>query len=161
VITSEQTLETQQNTLSAKASKAGVCEVRSVVDSSPATRKSLRRLFAQEGWKVCGEAWNGREMISKALEFKPDVVILDLSVPEMNGFTIASILKKLVPDSHRILFRSFADLTQNDNKLWLSMFSAIVPKQLAGNQISKARSLVAEAQASACRGLKMGPVRRK
>lgn len=116
-----------------------------IVDNSPATRQSLWRLFEQEGWRVCREASNGQEAISKALEFKPDVVILDLSMPGMNGFTVASILKKLVPDSHLILFTGLADLIQSDNRLCLSMFSAIVPKQRAGSLISKAQSLVADA----------------
>jgi YesN/AraC family two-component response regulator len=37
------------------------------------------------GWKVCGEAENGQEAIEKAQELKPDLIVLDLSMPVMNG----------------------------------------------------------------------------
>jgi DNA-binding NarL/FixJ family response regulator len=47
---------------------------------------------------VCGEASDGREAINKALEMKPDLIILDLTMPVMGGFAAASELRRLLPE---------------------------------------------------------------
>src|ERR1041385_8305509 len=49
-------------------------------------RRGLRALLEKhEGWEVCGEASDGRETVEKALQLKPDVVILDIGMPLLNG----------------------------------------------------------------------------
>jgi YesN/AraC family two-component response regulator len=53
-----------------------------VVDDHEIVRKGIRRLIeAHEGWAVCGEATNGKQAVEKALELKPDVVLMDISMP--------------------------------------------------------------------------------
>jgi DNA-binding NarL/FixJ family response regulator len=47
--------------------------------------------------EVCEEAANGQEAIAKALGFQPDLILLDVTMPVMNGFTAAQELKKLLP----------------------------------------------------------------
>jgi DNA-binding NarL/FixJ family response regulator len=59
---------------------------------------------------VCGEASNGREAIEKANKFHPQVVILDLSMPEMNGLEVARQLKQSMPEIHLILFTMHGDV---------------------------------------------------
>jgi chemotaxis response regulator CheB len=57
-----------------------------IVDDNPVIRDTLREVLEQEsGWEVCGEAANGREGIEKAQQLKPDLIVLDLSMPVMNG----------------------------------------------------------------------------
>jgi DNA-binding NarL/FixJ family response regulator len=64
------------------------------VDDSPVVRNTLRQtLERQRGWEVCGEAADGREAIEKAQQLKPDLVVLDLSMPVMNGLEAARELK--------------------------------------------------------------------
>ena len=85
-----------------------------LADDSAAIRHSLRRAFEQAGWEVCGEAATGREAIAKAEELRPQVVVLDLGMPEMNGITAARILKRKMPDVHLILFTLYGDSLNAD-----------------------------------------------
>ncbi len=58
---------------------------------------------------VCGEAVNGLEAVVKARTLKPDLVLLDLAMPEMNGAEAASVLKKRMPKLPIILFTMFSE----------------------------------------------------
>jgi DNA-binding NarL/FixJ family response regulator len=64
-------------------------------------------LEQQEGWEVCGEAADGRQAIEKAQGLKPDVVVLDLSMPLMNGLEAARELKRLLPSLPLVMFTNF------------------------------------------------------
>lgn len=82
-----------------------------IVDDSPAIRKSLRQLLERhEDWKVCGEAVNGQEGIAKAQQLEPDLVVLDLSMPGMNGLEAALEFKRLLPSLPILMFTSFDTL---------------------------------------------------
>jgi DNA-binding NarL/FixJ family response regulator len=59
--------------------------------------------------EICGEAINGVEAIEKAKQLKADVVLLDLSMPNMNGVETASILKKTVPGVCVIMFTMYSE----------------------------------------------------
>jgi len=59
--------------------------------------------------EVCGEATSGAEAIEKAKELNADVVLLDLSMPSMNGAEAASILKKTVPGVRVVMFTLYSD----------------------------------------------------
>jgi len=65
------------------------------------TSKILR---SYEGWEVCAEAENGQQALSKAVELKPDVVILDLAMPVMNGLQAASEIGKVLPSVPIVLY---------------------------------------------------------
>lgn len=56
-------------------------------------------LETQRGWNVCGEAGDGREAIERTKELKPDLVILDIAMPVLNGFDTARAIKELFPDT--------------------------------------------------------------
>lgn len=97
-------------------------------------------MFEEDGWSVCGEASNGQEAIDKALEFRPDIVILDLSMPLMNGLTAGRILKRIMPEIHLILFSSFDHLLSTED-LRCAGFSASIPKGDAGKLVNTAQTL--------------------
>jgi len=70
-----------------------------IVDDQAVVRAAVRELFeSYSGFAVCGEAENGVEAIAKARELKPDLIILDLSMPLMNGFEAAKALRQILPD---------------------------------------------------------------
>src|ERR1700690_2683471 len=57
-----------------------------LADDHEIVRRGLRSLLERrEGWEVCGEAGDGREAVEKALQLKPDVVIVDIGMPNLNG----------------------------------------------------------------------------
>ncbi len=69
-----------------------------IVDDSAIIRHSLRCCIEQNSdWEVCGEAENGRVAVEKVKQLHPDVVILDLQMPVMNGFQAASKISHLAP----------------------------------------------------------------
>lgn len=69
-----------------------------IADDHEVVRRGIRALLETEpGWTVCGEAANGREAIEMALASAPDVAILDVSMPELNGFEAARQIRKALP----------------------------------------------------------------
>lgn len=69
-----------------------------IVDDQPAIRKALRRFFEDTHWAECSEAVDGRDAIEKARQLNPDVILLDLSMPVMNGIEAARTLKQMTPE---------------------------------------------------------------
>jgi DNA-binding NarL/FixJ family response regulator len=70
-----------------------------IVDDHEAVRRELRRLFqGYEEFTVCGEAQDGSEALAKAQQLSPDLVILDLVMPEMGGLEAATALHYMMPD---------------------------------------------------------------
>ena len=66
-----------------------------VVDDNAVMRRAIRGLTANEArWQVCGEAATGGEAVEKALELQPDVILLDINLPDVNGVDIARGLRK-------------------------------------------------------------------
>jgi DNA-binding NarL/FixJ family response regulator len=75
-----------------------------VADDHVAIRKGLRALLEEHpGWKVVGEAQNGREAIEKAARLGPDLVLMDLSMPELNGIEATPLILKAVPHARVVI----------------------------------------------------------
>lgn len=71
-----------------------------IADDHEVVRQGVRVLLeANPEWNVCGEAATGREAVAKATEFHPDVVVLDVGMPEMNGLDAARQIRRAVPSS--------------------------------------------------------------
>ncbi len=82
-----------------------------IVDDHEYLRKLVRKfLETQPGYDVCGEAVDGYDAIEKAQALKPDLIILDMSMPRMNGIEAAPRLKKLLPQTPIVLFTSHGSL---------------------------------------------------
>jgi CheY-like chemotaxis protein len=82
-----------------------------VADDSPSTRLSVRRLLEGRHPELSiQEAIDGLDAIQKAEKLKPDLILLDLNMPRLNGAEAASALKSLLPDTPIILFTVFQDL---------------------------------------------------
>jgi DNA-binding NarL/FixJ family response regulator len=81
-----------------------------IIDDSPIVRRSLRTLFEQQpDWAVCGEAENGCEGIDKAQKLQPDLIVVDLAMPLLNGIDAGRILKRLRPATPIVMFTTFID----------------------------------------------------
>jgi len=80
------------------------------VDDNAFIRKALYEMFKrEEGFDICGEAENGRDVIEKAQQSRPDLIVLDLSMPVMNGLDAARVLKRLMPKVPLIMYSAFGD----------------------------------------------------
>jgi len=81
-----------------------------IADDSESVRDVIRtRLHDQKEIEICGEAVDGLEALEKAQRLKPDLVLLDLVMPEINGAEVASILKQKMPHIRIILFTMYTE----------------------------------------------------
>jgi len=83
-----------------------------IADDQPAVREGLRmRLSLESDFRIIGEARDGFEALDAASRLKPDVVIMDLEMPGMNGLAAAKALKSLAPESQVVILTIHDDET--------------------------------------------------
>lgn len=76
-----------------------------IADDHAVIREALRGLIAERAdWQLCGEARNGREAVEFAKRLHPDVVVLDLSMPELNGLEATRQIRKQLPSVEVLIF---------------------------------------------------------
>lgn len=75
-----------------------------IADDHEAVRRGLRSALVGAGWQVCGEAVNGQEAIQMTMELKPDLVILDVSMPNIGGLEAAREIIKSSPQTRILVF---------------------------------------------------------
>jgi two-component system, chemotaxis family, chemotaxis protein CheY len=114
-----------------------------IVDDSAFIRHALCELFKREGdFEVCGEAENGKDAIKKAQELRPDLIVLDLSMPVMNGFDAARILKRLMPTVPLIMYSAFGDRFAEHQAQLIGISEVVSKSEHASVLIHKARGLL-------------------
>ena len=69
-----------------------------IADDHEAVRRGLRSAVVSAGWDLCGEAVHGKDAVEKVKELNPDLIILDLSMPVMNGLDAAREIRKQSPN---------------------------------------------------------------
>src|SRR6266853_1445794 len=90
-----------------------------VIDDGDSVRDVIRIFLEHAGFEVCGEAADGVEAIEQAKKLKPDLIVLDLVMPRMNGAEAASVLSQTMPDVPIVL------LTLYQNILGSALASAV------------------------------------
>jgi DNA-binding NarL/FixJ family response regulator len=76
-----------------------------LADDHEIVREGVRGLIErQPGWEICGEASTGREAVALAAELKPDMVVMDIGMPELNGLDATRQIKKRVPEAEVLIF---------------------------------------------------------
>ena len=75
-----------------------------VADDHDVVRRGIKSLIeSRPEWQVCDEARSGREAVTKAEERKPDIVVLDIAMPELNGLEAARRIRKVSPNSEILI----------------------------------------------------------
>jgi two-component system response regulator NreC len=114
-----------------------------IAEDHKTVREGLKMIVAAEtDMKIVGEAGNGREAIRLAQELQPDVVVMDISMPELNGLIASAKLKRIAPDI-KIL-----TLTRHTNKAYLQELlqagvSGYVLKQSEPDELLRAIRIIA------------------
>lgn len=104
-----------------------------IVDDNTTVRSTLRTLLEWHSFQICGEAKNGQEAVEKVKHLKPQLVLLDINMPQMNGISAAVEIRRLSPET-KIVF-----LTVHDSprfKVATHLFGhAFVSKAAAGREL--------------------------
>jgi DNA-binding NarL/FixJ family response regulator len=81
-----------------------------IVDDSLTVRRIIRDFIeAKTDHTICGEAEDGVRAIEQAQQFRPDLILMDLAMPELNGAEAASVLKHMMPKVPIILFTMYSE----------------------------------------------------
>jgi DNA-binding NarL/FixJ family response regulator len=114
-----------------------------IVDDNEIIRRGLRELFTSEpDFDVCGEAENGREAIEKAQGLHPDLIVLDLSMPVMNGIDAARVLSRLMPAAPLIIFSEHSDVVSVEEARSAGVSALVSKSDHVSVLVAKARALL-------------------
>ena len=115
-----------------------------IVDDNAIIRQALCKVFTAEAdFDICGQAKNGQEAIEEAQELQPDLIVMDLSMPVMNGIEAARVLKRMMPRIPLIIFSDYSDVF-SEREAQFAGVSALVQKSKHSILVGKARALVCD-----------------
>lgn len=98
-----------------------------IADDAVTARKTLRELLGKHGYDVSAEAENGLEAVARALELKPDVVSLDLGMPNLDGLSAARRISEVMPKT-AIILHTLHDVPQLELEAEKNGISCVVSK---------------------------------
>jgi DNA-binding NarL/FixJ family response regulator len=112
-----------------------------IVDDSALVRGAVRRLFETDDvFEVCGEAENGRDAVEKTNELRPELIVMDLAMPLLNGLDATRAIKRLKPGVPVILFSGFSNVLEEKEARSVGI-SALVSKSNPSRLIDVAHRL--------------------
>lgn len=108
-----------------------------IVDDHPTFRATARQLLEAEGFEVVGELENGASVVETVIALDPDLVLLDVQLPDRSGFDICAELEVYEGRSGRVILVSSRDLSDYGELVETSCACGFVPKgELSGDTIA-------------------------
>ena len=114
-----------------------------VVDDSPFASKQIKDIVEDNGYEVIGYAKDGEEAIEFYKELKPDIVILDIIMPVLNGLETAEILKKQDPAVKILMLSSLCDAGTMEEVKSIGV-KHLIPKPLEADVLLASLELVSK-----------------
>jgi len=105
-----------------------------LVDDFERIRTGIRSLLTSESLEICGEAANGTDAVERVRELQPDLVLLDIVMPVMNGLDAAHEIHRIAP-STKIVFLTIEDAPQAAALASLAGADGLVSKAAAGREL--------------------------
>ena len=104
-----------------------------IVDDNSVARKTIRSFLDWHDFRICGEAVDGKDAVKKVRELKPDIVLLDINMPGMNGIQTAAKIQRISRRT-KIVFLTIHNIpgTRNAALTWAHGF---VAKSAAGTEL--------------------------
>jgi DNA-binding NarL/FixJ family response regulator len=75
-----------------------------IADDHEAVRRGLRSALTAAGWEVCADVANGKDAVEKTAALKPDLIILDISMPVMGGLDAARLIRRADSNAKIVIF---------------------------------------------------------
>ena len=117
-----------------------------IADDHDIVREGLKTLLATHpDVRICGEATTGREAVEKARQLKPNVVVLDFSMPELNGLEVTRQIRKALPDAE-VLILTMHDSEVLAREVWVAGARGFLLKTHAKQQLVAAVDALAQHQ---------------
>jgi DNA-binding NarL/FixJ family response regulator len=111
-----------------------------VVDDFEPWRSKVREILqARPEWDVIGEASDGQEAIEKAIEMQPDIILVDMGMPFLNGIEAAKVIRQRCPKSKILFFTQNSDLDLRNEAMGMGA-AGYVLKTNAANELLEAIS---------------------
>jgi CheY-like chemotaxis protein len=120
-----------------------------VVDDNREIRRSISHAFLSDGFRICGEADNGRDAISLCRQLRPDIILLDLSMPILNGLQAAPELRKFAPKTPIVLFTMYGNTFQQDQVAALGIDLVVSKYEALSEVIEKVHVLLPQSPGKA------------
>jgi DNA-binding NarL/FixJ family response regulator len=109
-----------------------------IVDDHPSFRASARRMLEASGYSVVGEVADGTEAIAAVGALGPDLVLLDVQLPDLNGFEVAERLAALGAERPQVVLTSSRDLAEYGDDVAASPVRGFIPKgELSGEALAE------------------------
>ena len=107
-----------------------------LADDYAAVRRGVRAVLESRGdWKVVAEADNGRDALARARETKPDLAVIDISMPIMNGLELTRELRKALPNTEILILTQHASRAMLEQALKLGARGYVVKSVVAADLI--------------------------
>jgi DNA-binding NarL/FixJ family response regulator len=114
-----------------------------IADDSALVRQQLRSLLEMnQDWEVCGEAADGREAVEKVRQLQPDLVVLDFSMPIMNGLQAAKEISQQSPHIPLLLFSMFLSRQLVEEARKLGFRGAVAKSDVSRDLLNGVESLL-------------------
>ncbi len=113
-----------------------------IVDDNSVVREALVQLFVSGGFEVCGEAESGPAAIEKAQQLNPGLIVMDLSMPEMNGIEAARSLRQMLPTAVIIMLSDYAGMFSAEEMGSLGITAIVSKAECSSVLLYEARTLL-------------------
>ncbi|HEX6804641.1 MAG TPA: response regulator transcription factor [Terriglobales bacterium] len=114
-----------------------------IADDDAAIRRLLRRLIENhQDWSVCGDALDGKDAVGKAAELNPDIIVLDLAMPQMNGLQAARAISRTMPEIPILLLTVQQVSKELTNEALHAGFKGAVSKSTGSEVVRAIESLL-------------------